>query len=341
MTGGVVTKYYYAGAQRIAMRKDGTLNYLLGDHLGSTSLTTDASGNVVSELRYKAWGEVRYASGVTPTDYTYTGQYSYASDFGLMYYNARWYDPSLGRFAQADTIVPGGVQGYDRYAYANNSPLNYVDPSGHDGECPPFLAKFCELVKSALSRWEEAKANQCSMMLTGCPSYPTSPMDAVKKTAQMYAANNWGAITPEQIRRIGQITDTIQRVAALNKLFGSPLTERVEDTFEFATSSRQEQLNQFTEQYFGDVGYDVVYREASAVTHTGSFIEPGGTDMYGNEYPNGAIIITEDAIRQGWDEVGVTILHELLEQYGYDNMSHEEMHDLDDMWREWYNQRKK
>ncbi len=48
-----------------------------------------------------------------------------------MYYNARWYDPALGRFAQADTIVPGGVQGLDRYAYVNNSPMNYTDPSGH------------------------------------------------------------------------------------------------------------------------------------------------------------------------------------------------------------------
>jgi hypothetical protein len=48
-----------------------------------------------------------------------------------MFYNARWYDPALGRFAQADTIIPGGVQGLDRYAYANNNPLMYTDPSGH------------------------------------------------------------------------------------------------------------------------------------------------------------------------------------------------------------------
>ncbi|MBI5840805.1 MAG: hypothetical protein HZB19_11950 [Chloroflexi bacterium] len=38
----------------------------------------------------------------------------------------------LNRFAQADTIVPGGAQGYDRYAYVNNSPLKYIDPSGHN-----------------------------------------------------------------------------------------------------------------------------------------------------------------------------------------------------------------
>lgn len=63
-----------------------------------------------------------------------------------MFYNARWYDPSLGRFAQADTIVPTqtqGVQAWDRYAYVNNNPVKYVDPSGHgvcnerdeNGEC--------------------------------------------------------------------------------------------------------------------------------------------------------------------------------------------------------------
>jgi hypothetical protein len=59
-----------------------------------------------------------------------------------MFYNARWYDPALGRFAQADSIVPGGVQGLDRYAYVNNDPVRYTDPSGHiscdelpEGEC--------------------------------------------------------------------------------------------------------------------------------------------------------------------------------------------------------------
>jgi hypothetical protein len=39
----------------------------------------------------------------------------------------------LGRFAQADSIIPlqQGVQAWDRYAYVNNSPVNYVDPTGH------------------------------------------------------------------------------------------------------------------------------------------------------------------------------------------------------------------
>jgi hypothetical protein len=53
-SGSAVTKYYYAGSQRIGMRVNGTLYYRLGDHLGSTSLTTNASGQIVSEQRYNA-----------------------------------------------------------------------------------------------------------------------------------------------------------------------------------------------------------------------------------------------------------------------------------------------
>ena len=59
-----VTKYYYHGSTRIAMRKGGQLYYLHGDHLGSTSLTTDASGKVVHDARYLPYGQVRWESWV-------------------------------------------------------------------------------------------------------------------------------------------------------------------------------------------------------------------------------------------------------------------------------------
>jgi RHS repeat-associated protein len=130
--------YYFAGSQRVAMRvQDGETDevyYLFTDHLGSTSITTDSDGDLYAELRYTAWGEVRYTSGQTPTDYTYTGQRSEVEGFGLMYYNARWYEPGLGRFAEADSIIPqpGNPLGWDRFAYTRNNPVRYTDPSGHD-----------------------------------------------------------------------------------------------------------------------------------------------------------------------------------------------------------------
>src|SRR5258706_9703388 len=75
---------------------------------------------------------MRFSCNTTPTRRTSTERRWKPADFGLMYYNARWYDSSLGRFAQADTVVPGGVQGYDRYAYTGNNPINYTDPTGHN-----------------------------------------------------------------------------------------------------------------------------------------------------------------------------------------------------------------
>lgn len=90
----------------IAMRKNGTLSYLLTDHLGSTTAVTNTSGQLVSGQLYKAWGESRYAFGSLPTTYKYTGQRE-ESSFGLYFYNARWYDPVSGRFTSADTVVTG------------------------------------------------------------------------------------------------------------------------------------------------------------------------------------------------------------------------------------------
>jgi RHS repeat-associated protein len=139
-------KYYYAGSTRVAMRTgSSTPNYLLGDHLGSNAITTNSSGVRIAEIRYYPWGTTRYTYGTSPTTYQYTGQ-RVETSLGLLFYNARWYDPSLGRFLQADTIVPGAgnPQAYDRYAYTLNNPIKYIDPSGHlscsaahvaDGDC--------------------------------------------------------------------------------------------------------------------------------------------------------------------------------------------------------------
>jgi RHS repeat-associated protein len=105
-----LVKYYYAGSQRIAMREGSNVPYFfVGDHLGSTSLTLGQDGDVYSEMRYKPFGETAWSSLTeTPTQRRYTGQ---IQDFDtvnmqLYFYNARYYDPELARFTQADTIVP-------------------------------------------------------------------------------------------------------------------------------------------------------------------------------------------------------------------------------------------
>ena len=125
-------------------------SWLLGDHLGSTSMVANASGVMVSEVRYSAFGEVRDSSGTMTTDYLYTGQREEA-EVGLYYYVARWYDPAIGRFIQADSVVPnpGSAVGFDRYSYAYNNPVIFSDPSGHvpcmDGNCDLFGGRMPDI----------------------------------------------------------------------------------------------------------------------------------------------------------------------------------------------------
>jgi len=106
------------------------LTYLHGDHLGSASLATNASGAKVSEQRYLPYGGTR--SGSMPTDRQFTGQ-RWEASLGFYDYVARQFDPALGRFLQADTIVPNPAnpQSLNRYSYTLGNPLRYTDPSGH------------------------------------------------------------------------------------------------------------------------------------------------------------------------------------------------------------------
>jgi RHS repeat-associated protein len=130
--GTTVRKYYYAGAVRVALRTGGNTFYLLNDHLTSTAITTNSSGVRQTELRYYAYGGTRYDAGSQLTLYRYTGQ-RVETGTGLYDYGARWFDPLIGRFLAADSIVPnpGDSQALNRYMYVLGNPLKYSDPSGH------------------------------------------------------------------------------------------------------------------------------------------------------------------------------------------------------------------
>ncbi len=112
------------------MRNAAGLHWMFGDHLGSSSTVRTPAGTNVRQ-RYLPFGPVRGAAGL-PTEYGFTGQRLDPS--GLMDYNARQYDPVLGRFTSPDTIIPdsGDPQSFNRYSYVNNNPVNFTDPSGHE-----------------------------------------------------------------------------------------------------------------------------------------------------------------------------------------------------------------
>ncbi|GAP06339.1 protein containing RHS repeat-associated core domain [Anaerolinea thermolimosa] len=157
--GQVWKNYILVGGQRVAVREytstSSTVYFLLGDHLGSVSVVTDAAtGVVVGQIRYSAYGEERYTSGMTPTDYRYTGQLSRMTEIGLYHYGARWFDPALAHFVQADTVVPDASNPatFDRFAYTRNNPIRYNDPTGHDVGCTGYDASRCEGIYNNLGK---------------------------------------------------------------------------------------------------------------------------------------------------------------------------------------------
>jgi RHS repeat-associated protein len=101
-----------------------TTYYFSQDHLGSTTALTGTTGKLVERETYDAYGN---SAGSTRTRYGYTGRERDPLTT-LLYYRARFYDAQLGRFISEDPI--GLVGGINAYAYVENNPLRFADPSG-------------------------------------------------------------------------------------------------------------------------------------------------------------------------------------------------------------------
>lgn len=120
--------------------------FIFKDHLGSTDVITDASGNIKQSMSFNAWGQRRNERDwdailndsqllLFNTDVTNAGftGHEQMDEVGLIHMNGRVYDPKLGRFLQADPFIQAATntQSYNRYSYVLNNPLNATDPSGY------------------------------------------------------------------------------------------------------------------------------------------------------------------------------------------------------------------
>jgi RHS repeat-associated protein len=115
-------------------------HYFHKDHLGSISVITNETGVVLERLGFDAWGKRRYANGTddivgaiqSETSRGFTG-HEELDAVGLVHMNGRIYDPVIARFMSADPVTesPFSTQGWNRYSYVGNSPLNFTDPSGY------------------------------------------------------------------------------------------------------------------------------------------------------------------------------------------------------------------
>ena len=84
----------------VALRNGSNLRYVHQDSLGSTSVVTNSSGAQYGYTRYYPYGSTRDSGGFLDTSKKFTGQR--LDGTGLYYYEARYYDPTIGRFISAD-----------------------------------------------------------------------------------------------------------------------------------------------------------------------------------------------------------------------------------------------
>jgi RHS repeat-associated protein len=137
---GLYRKYYESFAERdisdkttCAVNKTfGCLKFHHGDHLGSSTLVTNAAAAVVHRQAYKPYGEdlVTTAPGPFTPELQYNGMEKEKDGTGFYDYGARLYNPATGRFISPDSVDDGP----NRYAYVSNNPLRYTDPTGHAGQ---------------------------------------------------------------------------------------------------------------------------------------------------------------------------------------------------------------
>jgi RHS repeat-associated protein len=107
---------------------------------------TDASGAVVWAAEYLPFGQADVSIETIENNLRFPGQY-FDLETGFHYDWHRYYDPETGRYLTPDPIGLAG--GMNLYAYVQNDPINYLDPTG--------LSKF--LIKQFVQRSVKAASN--------------------------------------------------------------------------------------------------------------------------------------------------------------------------------------
>jgi RHS repeat-associated protein len=128
---GVWSKHVHADAKRVGAGGTSQAFFHHRDHLASVKVISNASGQEVKRTVYRPFGEKGPESGTHAESKGWIGE-RHDAETGLIYLNARYYDPVIARFVSPDWWDPNkpGV-GTNRYSYSDNDPVNKSDPSGH------------------------------------------------------------------------------------------------------------------------------------------------------------------------------------------------------------------
>ena len=128
---------YDAGGNLVGFLYNGVPYYYLRNVLNDISGVVDGDGNVVAKYRYDAYGNTILATGTMAeiNPIRYRGYY-YDTETNWYYLESRYYNPEWCRFISPDSLFVAGdaITGSNMYAYCNDNPILYVDPTGTAAE---------------------------------------------------------------------------------------------------------------------------------------------------------------------------------------------------------------
>jgi RHS repeat-associated protein len=128
-SGGVVARYSQTMNidEPLSEFRGGTTNYYEADGLGSVTSLTSTAAVVAQTYTFDSFGKLAGSSGSLTNPFGHSGR-EFDTEANLYFDRARYYDPSIGRFASEDPI--GFQGGMNHYAYTGNRPIDFVDSFG-------------------------------------------------------------------------------------------------------------------------------------------------------------------------------------------------------------------
>ncbi len=127
-----INNVYLNGVRIAALNEEGTAAYFLTDQVDSVAHVLDEGAHTLSRMQYEPYGETFAQRGSLDFAPKYNSQ-ELDRETNFYFYNARYYDPEIGRFTSADTVIDGArsTQGWNRFSYVAGNPIGAKDPTGH------------------------------------------------------------------------------------------------------------------------------------------------------------------------------------------------------------------
>ena len=180
--------------------------YIMSDRGDTIQMYNDTTE---TNYLYDAYGNQQTETTTDINPFRYCGEY-YDAETGFIYLRARYYDPTIGRFISEDPIRDG----LNWYAYANNNPVMFVDPSG-EISISIIIAGISFVLKAIDYAWTAWDVASSAGVLASANS---NGIDKILAAANIAMSVSFEAIEPDDFLPASIPLDDFARKSAIRTL---------------------------------------------------------------------------------------------------------------------------